>query len=153
MLKGNDRLLARVESLAGELEVQDDHGEDAIMERTKKLAAKLAEFRAEEIRCRLDRIFLENAPNEFKMGQQHKDYDTELTGQSFEQQLSSLYPEISVVAKGSIDQNFVEPVMEQLSQGRERRKAQSGAVLCYVRTHLPLGDMMLLTWTDYLCIG
>ncbi len=131
-LKGDDRLLTRLEGLAGDLKEEDDKVGDSIAERTRKLSAKLADFTAEEIRCRLDRIFLEVSLKDFESKEYRLD-DPEGTQQSLEEEMSSLYSEISAVAEMSVHQNFVEPIMKQLVQRKDRDKALSGAILHYVR--------------------
>ncbi|KAI9875601.1 MAG: hypothetical protein M1830_008217 [Pleopsidium flavum] len=134
-LKSDDRILSRLQDLAGDLNEEDVEVGDSIAERTKKLSAKLADFIAEEIRCRLDRIYLEGRLKDFVSTEGRLD-DPEDTEQLLEEEMSSLYSEISAVAEMSVHQNFVEPIMKQLVERKDIGKAHSQAILQYVTSTL-----------------
>jgi len=132
-LKGDDRLLDRLQSLTGELQEDDVQLRDAIAERTKKLSGKLETFLAEEIRCRLDRTFLECGLEALEPSVHVSEPDGDGSPERFvEEDLNSLYSEIQAVAHMSVQQSFVVPIMAQLEHQQKLNQARSEAVLDHV---------------------
>lgn len=133
-LKGDDRLLDRLQSLTGELHQDDGQSRDAIAERTRKLSAKLETFLSEEIRCRLDRTFLERRLEVISSSAHaHVSDGDDSPERSMEADLNSLYSEIQAVAHMSVQQSFVVPIMAQLELKQKLNQAHSEAVLDHVR--------------------
>lgn len=132
-LKGDDRLLDRLQGLAGELQEDDSQLRDAIAERTKKLSAKLETFLADEIRCRLDRTFLERGLEDLELSVQvHKLDGHDNPERLLEEDLNSLYSDIQAVAHMSVQQSFVVPITAQLEHKHKLSDAHSEAILDYV---------------------
>lgn len=132
-LKGDDRLLDRLQGLAGELQKDDVQLRDAIAERTKTLSGKLETFLAEEIRCRLDRTFLECRREAFEPSVHVHTSDGDDSPERFvEEDLNSLYSETQAVAHMSVQQSFVTPIMAQLEHQKKMNQARSEAVLNHV---------------------
>ena len=139
-LKGDDRLLKKLQGLVRELKDVDHQLGDSIAERAKDLGTKLAGFMAEEIRCRLDRTFL-----------QYESEDSEPSGVDSKEaddpepflveDLNSLYSEVQAVAQMSVHQNLVQPATRQLVDEKETDEAHSKATLDYVRD---IDDVALL---------
>lgn len=132
-LKGDDRLLDRLQGLAGNLQPDDGPSRDVITERTKKLSVKLENFLAEEIRCRLDRTFLErglDASDPSVHG--HKQDGDDSLERFVEEDLDSLYSEIQAVAHMSVQQSFVVPIMAELEHKQRLNQEHSDAVLDHV---------------------
>ncbi|KAL4761910.1 uncharacterized protein BDW70DRAFT_134653 [Aspergillus foveolatus] len=113
-LKGNDKLLSDLEALASGVKSSD--GEVSIMKRTTELSSILSRYIAEEIYCRLDRLYLEKVLNDSNSAPGvPTDKDLE-TVASLEQEIDSLYPEIDILAEISTKQQYVEPILRQLQK-------------------------------------
>jgi hypothetical protein len=113
-LKSNDRLLSELEALASGVKSSD--GEVSIMKRTTELSSILSRYVAEEIYCRLDRLYLEKVLDDSKSAPGvPTDKDLEAVA-SLEQEIDSLYPEIDVLAEISTKQQYVEPILRQLQK-------------------------------------
>ncbi|KAL4819025.1 hypothetical protein BDW67DRAFT_156513 [Aspergillus spinulosporus] len=111
-LKSNDRLLSDLEALASGVKSSD--GEVSIMKRTTELSGILSQYVAEEIYCRLDRLYMEKVLEDSNSASGvPTDKDLE-TLASLEQEIDSLYPEIDVLAEISTKQQYVEPILRQL---------------------------------------
>ncbi|KAL4938625.1 hypothetical protein BDV06DRAFT_49812 [Aspergillus oleicola] len=109
LLKGNDKLLSDLEGLAAG--VQSSDGDATIMKRTSEMSTMLSQCVAEEIYCRLDRLYLEKLLNKASHTSTGKDVEAVA---SLEQEMNSLYSEIDILAEMSTRQQFVEPVLRQL---------------------------------------
>ncbi|RDW90877.1 uncharacterized protein DSM5745_02652 [Aspergillus mulundensis] len=111
-LKDNDKLLSDIEALASGVKSFD--GDASTMKRTTELSSILSKYVAEEIYCRLDRLYLEKLLDGSKsVSDVPTDKDTE-TVAGLEQETDSLYPEIDILAEMSTKQQFVEPILRQL---------------------------------------
>ncbi len=135
-LKGDDKLLERLESLAGELTSDDGLQGDAIVERAKGVCAKLTNLMEEEIHCRLDRVFLESNQAASESTEPPKQSDG--VEKSIAEDLNSLYSEIRAVAEMSVDKAFKEPIMRQLNKKNRLCQENLESILTYVRTHKPV---------------
>lgn len=130
-LQKDDRILAEINRLAGELEVSGVDDEQQIT-RSSMLCEILSTNLADEIRCRLDRIHLETkqSPTKFSGTCLENDIDLE---SSLKAELDSLYSEITAVARMSTSLEFGNP----LNEATRKKKAQSdryvGSVLDSVR--------------------
>ncbi|KAL2811182.1 vacuolar H+/Ca2+ exchanger [Aspergillus granulosus] len=107
-LKEDDKLLSDLERLATGVKSSEDDA--TIMNQTSELSAILAQYVAEEICCRLDRIYLERVSS----GQAVSDAPETEAMAGLEEELDSLYPEIDILAEMSTKQQFVEPIMREL---------------------------------------
>ncbi|KAL4925894.1 uncharacterized protein BDV17DRAFT_294019 [Aspergillus undulatus] len=109
-LKENDTLLLDLEGLAAGVKSSDSDA--SIMKRTSELSTVLAQYVAEEIYCRLDRMYLEKILDARKAAfSSGKDAET---AAGLEQEMESLYSEIDILAEMSTKQQFVEPILRQL---------------------------------------
>lgn len=129
-LKEDDRILTGLERLASGIK---STGNDAsVAKRTEQLGALLAEYVAEEIHYRLDRLYLENIlgeqadPN--KATGEHDEAELGALGE----ELEALYPEIDVLAEMSTKQQFGEPVLRELQNHHGHLRNVSHRNLEYV---------------------
>ncbi|KAL4792896.1 hypothetical protein BDV19DRAFT_241425 [Aspergillus venezuelensis] len=132
-LKENDKLLSDLEGLAAG--VQSSDGDATIMKRTIEMSTILAQCVADEIYCRLDRLYLEKVLNSKSHAPTGKDAEAVT---SLEQEMNSLYSEIDILAEMSTRQQFVEPVLRQLQNHHGQLR---------IASHQKL-DLILETVTD-----
>ncbi|KAJ5295210.1 hypothetical protein N7508_010031 [Penicillium antarcticum] len=119
-LKQDDKTLASLESLVSGVKYR---GNDAsTVTRTNDLSAMLADYVAEEIHYRLDRLYLETV----QAGGTGAKASAGETSAALEEELESLYPEIGILAEMSIRQQFSEPILRELlnEHGKLRMASQ-----------------------------
>lgn len=139
-LKEDDRILTGLEKLASGI---NSSGDDAtVAKRTEQLGAMLAEYVAEEIHYRLDRMYLESVlaasqatsgpgqsqPTGEKESNEHEQEELVALGE----ELESLYPEIDVLAEMSTKQQFSEPILRELQNRHGQLRNASHGKLEYV---------------------
>ncbi len=130
-LQKDDRVLARIDRLAGELEASDvDDGQQ--ITRSRNLCEKLGTYLADETRCRLDRIYLETSQSHTKPSKKCSQDQVELES-SLKAELDSLYSEISAVAQMSASLEFETPLIEATQQEMVQHNENIGSVLDHVR--------------------
>ncbi|KAI9737000.1 MAG: hypothetical protein M1834_000589 [Cirrosporium novae-zelandiae] len=110
-LKGDDRLLHRLQKLAANLPLQDSTN-TSLAEKTKKLSSKLAVLRVEEIKYRLDRIYLEESQNDMVSDSDSDEADIPSV---IQEELDSLYAEIADVSEMAAEHMFEEPVTQEVN--------------------------------------
>ncbi|KAL2842946.1 hypothetical protein BJY01DRAFT_216129 [Aspergillus pseudoustus] len=110
-LKEDDRLLSDLETLATRVKSSEDDA--TIMTRTSELSAILAQYVAEEIYCRLDRLYLEKASGSNAISDALVNAEPEAIIR-LKGELDSLYPEIDILAEMSTTQQFFEPILREL---------------------------------------
>jgi hypothetical protein len=133
-LKEDDRILADLERLASGIKSTSDDA--SIVKRTSELSTTLAQCLAEEIHCRLDRVYLENlrAGQVSATGDPNGTVDEILV--ALRGELESLYPEIDVLAEMSTKQQFSEPILRELQNHHGQLRVASHKKLDYVRRHV-----------------
>lgn len=89
----------------------------------------LADSTAEEIRYRLDRLYLE-AIQSNGQGTNAKVEDDALV--ALEEELESLYPEIEILAEISTKQQFYEPILREIHNEHSQLRADSQQKLEHV---------------------
>ncbi|PKX98594.1 uncharacterized protein P174DRAFT_382236 [Aspergillus novofumigatus IBT 16806] len=111
-VKDDDKILADLEQSASGIQVTTDDA--SITKRASELGSLLAEYVADEIHCRLDRLYLESV----KAGRADTvDRATETEEEALMtlgDELESLYPEIDILAEMSTRQLFNEPILREL---------------------------------------
>jgi hypothetical protein len=129
-LKENDQLLSDMEKLAVGVKASDDDA--MIMKRTSELSRVLAQYIAEEIYCRLDRLYLEKILDGSKTVSDAptKKESEAVTG--LEEEMDSLYPEINILAEISTKQQFVEPILRELQNHNGQLRIASHQKLDHV---------------------
>lgn len=120
-LKYDDKALAILEALVSG--VKSNRSDALTMKRATDLSAMLADYSAEEIHYRLDRIYLEA----IQAGTPEYDRafaDAE-TIAALQEELESLYPEIEVLAELSTKQQFHEPILREIHNEHSQLRAAS----------------------------
>ncbi|EHA25105.1 hypothetical protein CBS63078_7344 [Aspergillus niger] len=128
--KEDDRLIANLERLASGIETsqQDENSAKIASER----CTALAQCVADEIKCRLDRLYLESIrAGLMKMRTEPAPTEDEPLA-ALEEELESLYPEIDVLAEMSTRQQFAVPIIGELSSHYEELQSASHETLDYV---------------------
>ena len=113
LMESDDRVLGRLERLAGGLVVPDVGGGEnqEAVKKAERLVGKLAVLREREIRARLNVVFLE----EMRKG-------GDLHGvQEVQAELDDLYTQIPTVARGAAYNEFFQPLLELLDTARQSR--------------------------------
>ncbi|KAG0634060.1 hypothetical protein HOY80DRAFT_1025974 [Tuber brumale] len=133
MLESDDRVLARLERLAGGVIVGGD-GDDGkeVVERVTALVKKLSILSATALKTRLDRIFLEVAGS-------HNSENSDPEVEELQKDLESLYAEIPSVAEMAAEQEFLQPVLDEVHKGRMKASEGlrlGGKYICDVLHHL-----------------
>lgn len=122
-LKQDDKMLARMNEMLSKVPDLDYEKE---MEETKlqTLRAKLIAFVSDEIRCRLDRTYLEALDSSRASNEPWPGADSPDEG-SLKTELGTLYSEIGDVAQMTIDQEFTVPLIKMI---RSKSKLKNGHV-------------------------
>ncbi|RMJ27749.1 hypothetical protein PHISP_01393 [Aspergillus sp. HF37] len=128
-LKEDDRKLANMEDHASQI---DSIGNDSlIMKKASQLSDVLAEYVAEELYHRLDRLYLasiqsdQTDPNEMPA-------DGSEAVAALEGDLESLYQEVGVLAQMSTTQQFSKPISRGLHNHRSHQHAASHKALDFI---------------------
>ncbi|OKP10995.1 hypothetical protein PENSUB_3516 [Penicillium subrubescens] len=133
-LKQDDKVLADIETLITGIK---SNGNDAeTVERASQLSVMLADYNAEEIHYRLDRLYLETIHHESIQSRPSKSSQigTESeTVAALEEELESLYPEIEILAEMSTKQQFHEPILREIHNQHNQLHATSKEKLERVR--------------------
>lgn len=129
-LKEDDNLIADLEMFASRIEIteQDETNVKQALERS----AALARYVADEIQCRLDRLYLES----LQVGSGETQAETVPVEDgalvALEKELESLYPEIDILAEVSSRQKFAEPMIGELRNYHDKLRNASHKKLNYV---------------------
>lgn len=114
-----------------------DDGQD-LTAKVDQLTAKLSDFTRQELENRLNRIYLEQLSDAEGDGIfQHGEFDES----QLEQDLKSLYVEISDVAAMSAAQGFKAPLLHAITEQQNRKQAEARIVL---------SDVCILTSASWL---
>ncbi|KAE8412061.1 vacuolar H+/Ca2+ exchanger [Aspergillus pseudocaelatus] len=129
-LKEDDRALVDLERLGSGM---GSTGDDAsVVKRTSELSTILADCLAEEIQCRLDRVYLENLrAGLFKANQNLNGAVDEVTI-ALEGELESLYPEIDMLAEMYTKQQYTAPISRALQNHHDQWHIASHKKLNYI---------------------
>lgn len=120
-LKSDDKALAVLETLVSG--VKSNRNDASIIKRTTDLSAMLANYSAEEIHYRLDRIYLQATQGEIP--DRDPDSSKAETIAALKDELESLYPEIEVLAELSTKQQFYEPILREIHTEHSQLRAAS----------------------------
>ncbi|EEH22463.1 hypothetical protein PABG_04674 [Paracoccidioides brasiliensis Pb03] len=117
-LKDDDRSMLGLERIASTVQIDGDDKE--LSTRATQLTAKLAGYLAEEVRSRLDRLYLEAIHNGASGADQDEDKNTPLA--TLQEEINSLYSEIEILAEMTTQQQFKVPILRALqSRSTETR--------------------------------
>ncbi|KAL5335013.1 hypothetical protein BJX70DRAFT_390968 [Aspergillus crustosus] len=129
-LKDKDKLLSDLEWLALDVKASDDDA--TILKRSSGLSRVLAQYIAEEIYCRLDRLYLEKI---LEGSATVSDVSTKKDAGAvagLEEEMDSLYPEIDILAEMSTKQQFVEPILRDLQNRHGQLRIASHQKFNYI---------------------
>lgn len=131
-LKQDDKALAELETLISGIKF---NGNDAdIVKRASQLSTMLADYNAQEIHYRLDRLYLEAIQSE-PLKSSHTTPESE-TIAALEEELESLYPEIEILAEMSTKQQYHDPILREIHNQHSHLRAASEEKLERVCSHL-----------------
>lgn len=95
------------------------------------LTTNLTEYAAEEVHCRLDRIYLETLQRGSNTVNGGAEDEADLIA-SLENELDSLYPEIGILTEVSIGQQFKGPILRELKNRHGQLQSTTEEKLDYV---------------------
>ncbi|KAE8348221.1 hypothetical protein BDV28DRAFT_103889 [Aspergillus coremiiformis] len=129
-LKEDDGILADLEQLTSGISLIGDDA--SAVKRTSGLSTILAQCLAEEIQCRLDRVYLENLrAGQFKVTR--KPDMSECEGLlALEGELEALYPEIDILAEMYTRQHYATPILQELQLHHGQLRISSHKKLDYI---------------------
>ncbi len=127
LLKDDDKILSRMNELISELPDLED-GNEIEKTRMETLTTRLATFISDEIRCRLDRTYLQ-AIDSFSTSNHTWDSEHVPHETSLKAELGTLYTEIGDVAQMFVDQEFTTPFSKATRRKSILRENRIGLVL------------------------
>ena len=119
VLKHDDKILARINKLLSEFPSNDENELESA--RIQALSARLAAFISDEIRCRLDRTYLE-ALNSSNASDETETVELAPHETSLKTELRTLYTEIDAVAQMFVDRAFTTPLGKAVGRKSKRRE-------------------------------
>ncbi|EFW15744.1 hypothetical protein CPSG_08181 [Coccidioides posadasii str. Silveira] len=116
LLREHDVVLRNMEKVAANSQSVEESS--LLKKRVSDLCALLARYIAEEISCRLDRVFLETVES----AKDSEDDDPHVLEklESVDAEINSLYPEISILSDMAARQQFHSPILRVLEEWQER---------------------------------
>lgn len=132
-LKSDDKALAALDTLVSG--VKSNRNDASVIKQSTDLSAILANYSAEEIHYRLDRIYLQATQGEIPDHEQ--DASDAETIAALKEELESLYPEIEVLAELSTKQQFYEPILREIHREHSQLRAASQQRMEEVSTIVP----------------
>lgn len=129
-LKDDDRTLQKLEGLLSRLGSDDE--DRAAGKRATELTSRLSGYVSEEIQCRLDRLYMEtiNSTSESSAFNGAGGEDEVLL--ALQEELESLYPEITVLSDISAKQQFSDPIQRELENHHGNMYSASEKKLSHV---------------------
>ncbi|KAL7276570.1 hypothetical protein RUND412_000450 [Rhizina undulata] len=125
LLESDDRVLGRLERLAGGIVVpseENDAEEREVIEKISTLVKKLSELSALSLRTRLDRLFLIHYPR-LPGNDDSTTEEVDPTVEELKRDLESLYTEIPSVAEMAAQDEFLRPVLEEIEKNGARKES------------------------------
>ncbi|QGA17965.1 hypothetical protein EYB26_005642 [Talaromyces marneffei] len=110
----DDEILSKAERILADSESTEADGK--LEKRALDLISVLSRLSSEEIRCRLDRLYLENLLSDGEVGTDIENQETKI---ALEEDLESLYSEIEVLAEMSARQEFGQPILGELRKNKQ----------------------------------
>ncbi|KAJ5368798.1 uncharacterized protein N7496_008558 [Penicillium cataractarum] len=120
-LKQDDKVLAELETLISG--IKSNGNDAATVKRAGQLSSMLADYNAEEIHYRLDRLYLETILSGPPKASQTITEDQNIA--ALQDELESLYPEIEILAEMSTKQQFHEPILREIQNQHTQLRAAS----------------------------
>lgn len=149
-LKEDDKVLSYLEKTASTIQGSSD--DTLIIKRTLELESLLARYLAEEIHCRLDRLYLEGIEsNNAGFNNPTSIEDDAWSGLS--EELEALYPEIEILAEMSIKQQCSGPILRELQNHHGKQRIASHQKLDSVCHYFSFLIFLLTIWQIFDTIG
>lgn len=128
IFKADDKLLASLQKLAGELDPGSSEDHDTIA-RIRDLCARYIKHTVDGVRTKLDRIYLEalDSPAAAELQDTNQQEVTEL-----QEELESLYSEVLPVAQMSAEQQYLEPALREIAAKGNSGQDRAHQALEYV---------------------
>ncbi|KAL1852940.1 hypothetical protein Plec18170_005522 [Paecilomyces lecythidis] len=111
-LKDDDRAMQKLEALLSRLGSDDE--DRAAGERATALTSRLSGYVSEEIQCRLDRLYMEAINSTAEAPALNGAGVEDEVVFALQEELASLYPEITVLSDISAKQQFSDPIQREL---------------------------------------
>ncbi|KAF8527817.1 hypothetical protein BDD12DRAFT_870542 [Trichophaea hybrida] len=130
VLESDDRVLSRLQQLAGGLVVGEDEEMNEVVGRVETLVEKLAQLETSAIRKRLDNVFLTY---------DSEDGEGDASLDALQREIDALYADIPTVARGAAYNQFLAPLVSKISSMRKQRGENwvvGGEYICAVLKHL-----------------
>lgn len=143
-LRQDDTILRKLEEIATTVQPLSESLKDE-KSRIEELCRRLVTYNTQEIRCRLDRKYLESLSANDSHSQP---IEAENLISSLKAELETLYPEIRSVAQISISQSFETPLVESIEKDIALGKLRSRSILDDVRLHSLFYGKSTLTKSD-----
>ena len=130
-LKDDDQELASLQRAATDVKSTGD--DQAVMERALQLSPLLSEYTADEVYCRLDRLFLDSLRVSGAESVRLPGHPgTDDTVAALEGELDELYPEIGDLSQMSAEQQFNQPIMREIRSHHDHERLSAHRTLEYV---------------------
>jgi hypothetical protein len=125
----DDKLINGLRKLGQELETDSPKDQQTVT-KLREICARLIKYNVETIRARLDRVYLEALSASVKSTQTHNTATDELS--ALEEELESLYAEILPVSQMSVEQQYLRPALDSISDRSGRNLDRSNHAIRYV---------------------
>ncbi|KAG6061299.1 hypothetical protein E4U32_003032 [Claviceps aff. humidiphila group G2b] len=129
LLQSDDALLSGLQKLGWELE-QPDPEEERAVEKLREICMRLITMTVQTVRARLDTIYLETLVAAENSGAMKPATGQEVT--ELQEEVESLYSEISSVAQISIEKQYLEPALQSIATKNGRSLSKTVSSLNYV---------------------
>ncbi|KAG5958444.1 hypothetical protein E4U57_001307 [Claviceps arundinis] len=129
LLQSDDALLSGLQKLGWELE-QPDPDEERAVEKLREICLRLITMTVQTVRARLDTIYLETLVAAENSGAMKPATGQEVT--ELQEEVESLYSEISSVAQISIEKQYLEPALQSIATKNGRRLSKTVSSLNYI---------------------
>ncbi|PKY05321.1 hypothetical protein P168DRAFT_268499 [Aspergillus campestris IBT 28561] len=121
-LKEDDKVILNLEKTASTIQGGGD--DSLIIKRTLELESLLARYLAEEIHCRLDRLYLEGIESD-NAGFNNPTGIEDDAWSGLSEELEALYPEIEILAEMSTKQQCSGPILRELQNHHGKQRIAS----------------------------
>ncbi|KAK1833586.1 hypothetical protein QBC39DRAFT_389822 [Podospora conica] len=129
LFRSDDKLLSSLEKLGWELQTEDPEEQDNVV-MLRETCARLIKLTVEGLRARLDRLYLEALDSSTRSGATRRLAADEVS--ALQEELESLYAEILPVAQMSVEQQFLEPALQDLAAKHGQGLSKSEAAIRYM---------------------
>lgn len=144
IFKEDDKLLASLQKLAGELDSGSSKDNDTIA-RIRDLCARYIKHTVDGVRTKLDRIYLE-ALNGAAGVESHGTNQQEVA--ELQEELESLYSEVLPVAQMSAEQQYLEPALREIAAKGDSGQERAYQALKYVGFGISIDVTFLIDTLD-----